>query len=607
MIVRRAIGLVLLVAFSATAQTEQDIPDGIVQKVDPSVVAIQHERAGGSGFIVSEDGYILTNGHVVRGSDAEDPTRPAESITVILHNDQKYSAHVLGFSMDPDVALIKIEPNQTLQPVEYGDPSKAQVGQKCFAVGTPVGLKRTFTSGILSNVERADLDTSTCVFQTDAAINPGNSGGPLFDPSGRVLGLNTYGHRGANNLGFTIPIDVALVLKDHFLEHGRFIRADLPVFFASEIYEELGQTLGMMQGVLITYVMPGSAADESGLLAGDVLTAINGEAVSATTRAELLDLDWKLTTQTPGSEVTLAVVRGLPEQQQKVSLTVTMLEHEPMPKMGRHIGEIVEHRYGALGLGCKPVSRMHRLIHDLSDAEGVLVTTVKNPSPAQKAGLRINDILTHVNGRATPDLPTFQLALEEALQEQQRYIELGLASGPSTVTTALAPYYDLKDREVVMVVPDREADFLDLLQRELLAEGATLEVVYHPDHQGEETTLDTFHGKDLDILLLTGGAKGRRLWEDAELLRLVKEADEAECILAGIGPSSLALILGAPDQKDSKMTTSRDVSAEVIQREANYTGEEVESDGRIVTSTGFDRNAVRDFLNALRRASRNNS
>ncbi|MEX2606817.1 MAG: trypsin-like peptidase domain-containing protein, partial [Kiritimatiellia bacterium] len=183
-----------------------DIPEEIMEKVDPSVVSIQHEKAGGTGFIISEDGHILTNGHVVMGDDPELPTEPARRITIILNDDRKYSARVLGFSLDPDVALLKIDSFTPLIPVEFADSREAAVGQRVFAVGTPVGLKRTFTSGILSNVRRTDLATETVVFQTDAAINSGNSGGPLFDRDGRVLGVNTYASRGQNNLGFTIPI-----------------------------------------------------------------------------------------------------------------------------------------------------------------------------------------------------------------------------------------------------------------------------------------------------------------------------------------------------------------------------------------------------------------
>jgi S1-C subfamily serine protease len=219
----------------------------------------------------------------------------------VLSNEEKYPARVIGFSMDPDVSLLKIEAGHPLQPVEFADSRAAQVGQRCFAVGTPVGLKRTFTGGLLSNVDRADLGTETKVFQTDAAINPGNSGGPLFDHEGRVLGLNTYASSGNNNLGFTIPIHVAAVLKEHFLKHGRFVRAVLPYYLSGELYDELARALGVERGVLINYVLPDSPAAAAGLRDGDVIVEIDGQPCGARTVAEALDIDWELMTRPLGS------------------------------------------------------------------------------------------------------------------------------------------------------------------------------------------------------------------------------------------------------------------------------------------------------------------
>lgn len=159
----------------------------LFKKVDPSVVAIQHEKAGGSGFIISADGYILTNGHVVSDADNEDPKAVAKLITVVLSNEKKYKAKVIGLCLDPDVALIKIEPESSLPIVEFADISAVKTGQKSYAIGMPVGHKRTLTGGIISNIANTELGTFTSVIQTDAAINPGNSGGPLFNEQGLSL------------------------------------------------------------------------------------------------------------------------------------------------------------------------------------------------------------------------------------------------------------------------------------------------------------------------------------------------------------------------------------------------------------------------------------
>jgi len=573
----------------------EDIPDEIVRKVDPSVVAIQHERAGGSGFVISADGYILTNGHVVRGEDEEDPTQPAKSITVILNDEQKYPAKVIGFSMDPDVALIKIEPDAPLQPVEIGDSLQVQVGQRCFAVGMPLGLKRTFTRGILSNVERSDLGTETKVFQTDAAINPGNSGGPLFDHNGRVLGLNTYGSSGANNLGFTIPIHVALVLKDQFLEHGRFVRADLPIFVCTELYSELARALDAEKGVLISAVLSNSPAYRAGLRDGDIIVATDGQPSSARTRAELMDYSWGLTTRKPGTDISFTVKRGAVGARETLTVKATLEAAELMPQWGRHVGEIVEDRYDALGLGVRQIVTLSRILDELPDVEGVLVSTARSADAAGKAGLRENDVITHVAGRPTPDVASFERELEKELAGRARYIELTIAREKSTFPTALAPYYLLRNTKVAVIVPSTDAEYAELLRRELVASGAN--VVSTKAAKG-------LKGADFDVLVFAGGAGARQFWNDPEALRLVKEADEAGCIIAAVGASTVVLAAGLPEVAGKKLTTNKADSAELMRYRVNYTGKAVETDGRLVTTTGFDRASVRDFLKALYRTVR---
>lgn len=589
------------------------ITDAIVAKVDPSVVSIQHERGAGSGFIVSEDGYILSNGHVVMGSDPEDPTRTAESITVILNDERKLPARVIGFCLDPDVALLQIEAGRPLHPVEFADSTRVQVGQPCFAVGTPLGLKRTFTGGILSNVERADLFTFTKVFQTDAALNPGNSGGALFDQHGRVLGINTYGRDGANNLGFTIPIHVARVLKDHFLQSGRFVRADLPVVSIDELYDELAETLGVEPGALVSFAMPGTLAWEAGLRDGDVLVEIDGQPVSARTRCEMLDLNWKLTTNAPGTPIRLTLLRGAPGETERVTIDTQLVESEPFPRMGRHLGELLEHRYDSLGFGYQRLTVWHRLMYRLSDAPGVWVASVAKLGPAEKADLQFSDIITHVAGVPTPDLATFQAELEKHLATQEKAIELTLMRANIRLPTALAPNYDLKGCAVALVAPDGGSEHLPLLRRELLAEGAQVRLVTPSGGDvplGEGRTaaaasLGNFGAEGIRILLVAGNGKDQTFWSNPHVLALAQAVYEREGILAGVGSASLALVTGVPDLHGKKMTLPKEYSAEALARGANYTGAEVEIDGRLVTSTGFDRANVRSFLKALRRTARN--
>lgn len=589
-----------------------DIPAEVINRVDPSVVSIQHEQAGGTGFIISEDGYILTNGHVVRGSDPEDPTRPAESITVVLHNERKFPARVIGFSMDPDVALLKIDTPQPLRPVTFAYSRTAAVGQRCFAVGTPIGLRRTFTSGILSNVERTDLGTEVVVFQTDAAINSGNSGGPLFDPQGNVLGINTYASRGANNLGFTIPIHVALDMIDDFKTHGRFIRSLVPLFFTSELYDELALALQADRGVLITYVMPESAAWNAGFRPGDLLVEIDGQPVHARTRADLLNLEWEQVIRPDGEIFHAKVLRGKPGERTELELSAPLEPLGLLPQFGRHDGEIPEYRFANLGLGLKPLVPLHQIIHDLPPARGVLVTFSEENSTATKADLQINDIITHVAGTPTPDLETFLTVFEQELIRHNPAIELRLARQHLTVITALAPDYLLRDVRALLVAPQTGMEYVDLLRRELLTAGAVVQLATPgktplqrdnlPYPLPADLALENLPLGETDLLLFPGGPGTRTLWENPDALRLARQALEQNRHLAAAGPAALLPVLASDEPLTLKITLPREHAAAALERKANYTGNDVESDKRLHTTTGQKREILRDFLRTLQQA-----
>jgi serine protease Do len=586
-----------------------DIPPEVIARVDPSVVSIQHEQAGGTGFILSAEGLILTNGHVVRGFDAEDPTLPAQSITVVLHNERKFPATVLGFSMDPDVALLKINADVPLRPVTVADSRAAAVGQRCFAVGTPVGLRRTFTSGILSNVDRTDLGTEVAVFQTDAAINPGNSGGPLFDQQGRVLGINTYASRGSNNIGFTLPIHVALDMVEDFKTRGRFVRSLVPLFITGELYEELAMVLGIEAGILISYVMPGSPAWEAGMRPRDVLVEMDGVPVAARTRAELLNFEWDQSVRPAGEAVRMKLMRGGPEIWETVELEAVMEALDPMPQFSRHLGEIPEYRYAALGLGIKPLVMLHRIIHDLPAVEGVFVKFAENNSTATKADLQAQDIVTHVAGQATPGLGEFLRVFEAQLQQHSPAIEIRLVRRQIQMRTALAPDYLLRARKVLLIAPAQQHEHVDLIRRELLASGAavTLATPGAAPIQREipglplpaDAALETLSAGDYELILFAGGPGSRAFWQDEHALRLVREALEQRRHLAAVGPSALLPVLAREEALSAKITLPREDAAEAVRRNANYTGKDVESDERIHTSTGLKREVVREFLSTV--------
>jgi serine protease Do len=582
-----------LPVFAAVAGGDSDVSDPVFKMVDPSVVAIQHERAGGSGFIISPDGYIITNGHVVQGEDRENPKETAKFITVILSDERKYPAKVIGFCMNPDVALIKIEPDEPLVPVKIGDSKAVSVGQPCFAVGSPVGLKRTFTRGILSNIDRTDLDTFTTVLQTDAAINPGNSGGPLFDIEGRVLGINTYGYRGNNNLGFTIPIHVALVLKDHFLKSGHFVIADLPLFFTTEIYDDLAKVLGVKDGILVEYVMENTPAAKAGLQAGDIITAINGKPCKARTRADMLNRDWAWATLEPGRKVELTLLRGKPGNRKTVKINAVLEASEPMPEQGRFRGEIKEYRYASLGLGVKPLVRLHRVLHGFGDYDGVMVRHVIDNSVASKAGLRIYDIITQIEGTPVKDIDSYRQVLEKQLLAHKKEIELTYIRNRMQFRTAMVPYYDMLDKRVLLVDAPDKTEYFDIIRRELVADGADVTTRSVSDLAGLKMD-------DYDVLLLVGGENVQPLWTAKAAVELVDEAWKAKKVCAAVGSAALALVAsGNDDMLEKKITTSKPASGEAIKKGANYTGGDVEKDGTLLTTTAASRKAVRAFIKKL--------
>lgn len=588
-----------------------DIPEDIMEKVDPSVVSIQHEKAGGTGFIISEDGYILTNGHVVMGDDPELPTEPARRITIILNDDRKYSARVLGFSLDPDVALIKIESANPLIPVEFADSHAASVGQRVFAVGTPVGLKRTFTSGILSNVRRTDLATETVVFQTDAAINSGNSGGPLFDREGRVLGVNTYASRGQNNLGFTIPIHVALDMVEDFKTRGRFVRSWIPLFFTGELYDELRRALEIENGILITYVMEDSKAAEMGLKMGDLLVKVDDEAVSARTYADLLDFEWSQTIRPAGEETTLTILRGAPGARTEHTLRGKLEELPLLPAFNRHRGELVEHRYASLGLGVEAYTDLHHVIHQIPrSASGVFVKTVLDSSVASRAEIHEGDVIRQVGDHPVSSVREFRNVFDRELAKGESAIPLRLIRNKLDVITAIAPDYLMRNRKVVLVTTSEFSHDLDLIRRELLGKGATLRIA---TPEGESIPLNgngdlleadlafsDIAEAEADILLFTGGEAGKAFRENEQLLKLVRDAlADEQPILAFIGESALLPVLASPEKLELKITLPREFSGEAVRRGATYTGKDVESDKKLVTTTGTERSDLREFLQTI--------
>ncbi|MDI6787591.1 MAG: trypsin-like peptidase domain-containing protein, partial [Planctomycetota bacterium] len=590
----------------------------LLKKIDPCVVTIRHERGLGSGYIVSSDGYIITNGHVVslRDRDNEDPMETARFITVIMFDEKKYKAKVIGHSLDPDVALIKIESETTLPAIELGNSDIVKAGQRVYAYGSPGGLKRTLTAGILSNIERTDLRTFTRVFQTDAPINPGNSGGPLLNEKGEVIGMNTYGG-GGEGIGFAIPINVIKVMREHFLKYGRFKRADLPVFFIRHLDDDLSHSFGVDKGLLVNYVEENSYIYQQGLRTSDIIREIDSKEVSARTEAELLDIVWELTGREVGSKITLKVLRptfsdaggSKKSAHSEHIISAVMMEDEPAVEYGYQSGEIKELRYDDLGLGVKLITAQTQYYYNLPHRQGVRIVRVQPNSASARAELQVNDIITHINNRPVKNVDDFQKELEQSLVLRQKLISLGIQRGNLKLNTALKPFYDLvlqdKPLKILVFLP-QEAEYFDLIRRFLIINGAEFTTV-------SDTTSDITVDKlvegltqtDFDGVILMTGKGIKDYWNNKNLQGLVRYCLDNKKVIGAIGGASVVLINADAKFLSRKLTTAEEYSSVMLERKGNYTGKEVQTDGAIITTTGFDTKTVKSFLNTYKGVLRN--
>jgi serine protease Do len=350
-------------------------------------------RSLGSGFIISEDGYILTNAHVIGEAD---------EITVKLIDGREFEAEVVGQDQVTDVALLKIDA-EGLPIVPLGDADKAQVGDWVVAIGSPFGFENTVTAGIISAKRRSlPGDTYVPFLQTDVALNPGNSGGPLFNMQGEVIGINSqiYSQTGGYmGLSFAIPIQLAMDIAEQLRETGKVSRGRLGVQI-QEVTQDLAQSFGLEEptGALIASVEEGSAADEAGLQAGDVILEFDGKKVS-----EMSELPLLVASTKPGTEVELEILRQ--GDRETLNLTVGEFEAQKVAQAGG-AGE----ESGELGLVVSPLNEAQQERAGVDN--GLLVERVLD-GPAAKAGIRRGDIVLAVNNDEIESIDQFQQLLKE--------------------------------------------------------------------------------------------------------------------------------------------------------------------------------------------------
>jgi serine protease Do len=341
----------------------------------------------GSGIIVSEDGYILTNHHVIKDVD---------ELRVQLVDLQEFEAEVVGSDPETEVALIKINA-QGLTRAVLGNSDELEIGEWVLAIGSPLELNFSVTAGIVSALSR-DIDIIARggyaienFIQTDAAINPGNSGGALVNYKGEVIGINTAIKTGTGTYigyGFAVPVNMAKTVMDDFINFGEVRRGYIGVQIESMTPNRTeGVGLDKPQGVYISNVLPGKAADKAGIKSGDVILEVEGIKVNKPNQ-----LQAKVGTYNPGDEISLTLWRD----REKINFDIVLEGRDEEVTVVSENRREIERKVQSLGIEVKDMSREELDLYDLD--YGVLVQSIDRNSPATREGVRRGDVIYEVDG-----------------------------------------------------------------------------------------------------------------------------------------------------------------------------------------------------------------
>jgi serine protease Do len=377
------------------------------------------QEGQGSGFIISEDGYILTNNHVVGDVD---------KITVELKDGRTFNnAKLIGTDPESEVALIKIE-GTNFPVLPLGDSTKMEIGDWVIAIGNPFGLSETVTVGVISAVGRSNMHIADYedFIQTDAAINPGNSGGPLINLDGQVIGINTAivsQSGGYMGIGFAIPINMARNIGEQLKKQGKVSRGRLGLG-AQDVDSDTAELLGLKEatGVIVSMVENGSPADKAGLKVHDVILALNGKKVQSfdAFRNEVAMLS-------PGSTVRLDISRG----GKVLELTATLGEHQAATAKKEQPSQEPEQ---TLGLEVENLTRELADQLDYRLGEGVIVSQVTPGGPAAEKGIRRGDLIASVNRQKVTSVDEFAAAVKQSRKYGKVLLLLKRGDGSQFVT-----------------------------------------------------------------------------------------------------------------------------------------------------------------------------
>ena len=358
----------------------------------------RRQQSLGSGFIISKDGFIVTNNHVVENAD---------EITINLQGGvHSYEATIVGRDPETDLALLKIEPDTELSVLRFGSSDKAKVGEWVVAIGNPFGLDNTVTAGVISAKERViNAGPYDNFIQTDASINPGNSGGPLLNLDGEVIGINTAIIATGQGIGFAVPSNMAKNVIDQLKANKRVVRGWLGVSIQN-VDENTAKALGLDEpkGALVASVQSGEPADAAGIRVGDVIIAMENEPVD-----DAGDLTRKVGALPPGTKIKTTVWRD----NRVKDITVTLGERNmSQVSEGRTNGSQEGMAIANLGLSLRPVTQAEAESLDLEAPRGLLVVQVEENSLAEEENIRPGDVIFEANGKKVDTLDQFRKILD---------------------------------------------------------------------------------------------------------------------------------------------------------------------------------------------------
>ena len=367
----------------------------------------QRQRGLGSGVIVSTDGYILTNHHVIDG---------AEEIEIEMTGRQPLDAKLVGSDPPSDLAVLKINASD-LTALALADSDKVQVGDLVLAVGNPLGIGQTVTMGIISaKSRRTGLSNGSFedFLQTDAPINRGNSGGALVDSNGNLIGINSQilsPSGGSIGIGFAIPSNMARDVLDQLLKNGEVRRGHLGIV-VQPVTEDMAANLSLnnVRGLIVSQIQPGSAAERAGMKRGDVILALNGNAVS-----DPNSFRNDVAGTPPGNTVTLRVLREGNEQELRATLEEFKVEERPVSPVRNNSSESRGDQTGKLGLAVQPLTpAIAQQLGISAETQGLVVVEIDPAGPAADSGIQRGDVIEAINQQPVRTVAEIRTALERS-------------------------------------------------------------------------------------------------------------------------------------------------------------------------------------------------